>query len=84
MKLVVCSRCSDIFNLKAYTKSCSCGKASGRYIDGLNAVISGTAIPIGFENSSFIDAIRNRPTCGLGSRFEAFIIPESCPTITEE
>ncbi len=33
---------------------------------------------------SFLEAIKNRPQSGLGSRFEAFVIPENVPTINIE
>ena len=49
--------------------------------DGLNAEIGGRAIPLGFDNGSFVRALSDRPKEGLGRRFEAFVIAEQCPTI---
>jgi hypothetical protein len=64
---------------------CQCRESGGRYsTDGLKAVIWGDAIPIGFCNSSFIKALQNRPQEeGMGERFEAFVIPVECATITQ-
>ena len=39
------------------------------------------AMPLGFTNSLFKNAIETRPYSGLGKLFEAFVIPEKCPTI---
>lgn len=85
MKLIFCPKCSDVVKLSAKgLRRCECGKASGQYDkDGLNATISGTAIPIGFSNPSLSKALQNRPENGLGQTFEAFVIPKTCPTIKE-
>lgn len=83
MKLLLCEECSDIFNLALEEKSCSCGKAKGRYVDELNAVYSG-GIPIGFANSTFIRAVVNQPKSGMGKEFVAFVIPADCPTFKKE
>jgi hypothetical protein len=66
---------------------CLCGKSWGRYKDILNAVYGGDAVMLGFANDSLRDAIamnklRQRVSARSGVRFEAFIIPESAPTIT--
>ncbi len=63
---------------------CTCKQSYGKYIDNLNATISLTAIPIGINNTSFVDALKQRPYLmkgGPGCRFEAFVIPDECPTI---
>jgi hypothetical protein len=85
MKLIFCPKCSDVVKLSTKgLRRCECGKASGQYEkDGLNATISGTAIPLGFANSSLTKALQNRPENGLGQTFEAFVIPKTCPTIKE-
>jgi len=81
MKLLYCPECEDLFNLRAGKwKICSCGKARGRYMDGLQAVYSG-GIPVGFQNRSFRAALLGQPEKGLGRRFEAFVIPKECPTM---
>jgi len=87
MKLLMCTECNDIFNLKYKTKACTCGKTEGRYVDDLNATYSGPAIPIGFANTSFLEACRrqtfmniieqdSKNVCCDGEEFTAFIIPE--------
>lgn len=85
MKLIFCPICQDVVKLDYDPRFCECEKSSGYYMeDGLNAVIFGKAIPIGFANSSLAEALRCRPQDGMGKRFEAFVIPYDCPTIREE
>lgn len=86
MKLLLCLKCSDIFSLSRKEKTCSCGETKGKYIDELNAEISGDCEPIGFANTSFFKALKmqrienkhydgNKNTCCNGVEFHAFIIP---------
>lgn len=82
MKLLLCPECSDIFNLQAHVKTCGCGQARGQYIDNLNAVYSG-GIPLGFANTTFLEAVANQPQAGDGKTFTAFVIPVMCPTFKE-
>ena len=85
VKLIFCPQCEDIRRLAHGLRYCSCARSWGYYRgDGLNAVIGGGAIPIGFENKSFVEALKSRPAGGMGSRFEAFVIPEKCPTVVDE
>jgi hypothetical protein len=83
MKLLYCPHCHDIFNLK-YKKyqECQCGKSSGYYTDDVNAVYSGDAIILGIANSSFIAALENRPESGMGSNFNAWVMPEKVDSLT--
>lgn len=96
MKLLLCPECQDVRKLgklryttcecskcvQLYATFCECGESWGYYrADGLNAIVDGEAIPLGFLNSSLVDAIRNRPVSGDGSRFEAFVIPIVCDTV---
>jgi hypothetical protein len=81
VKLLLCLKCKDVFNLNYALKKCSCGEVEGKYLDKLNATYKGeNAVPIGFDNFSFADAIRNQPIEGMGERFTAFTIPKDCPT----
>ncbi|MFW9874521.1 MAG: hypothetical protein ACFFG0_15550 [Candidatus Thorarchaeota archaeon] len=81
MKLIFCPKCQDVRKLQLSKNiSCSCGCSGGMYLNDLNAIYFGDAIPIGFSNSSFAKAIRNQPEEGQGGRFEAFIIPKKCNT----
>ena len=81
MKLLICPKCSDMFNLTKEVKKCGCGSTGGYYKDdGLNASYWG-GIPVGFINSSLIKAIKNQPESGLGETFKAFVIPKVCPTM---
>ena len=85
MKLLLCTKCSDVFSLKVKkVRTCSCGEIAGEYTDNYNARYWGAyAIPIGFANSSLVDTIKEQSALGnrpdlLGRRFEAFIIPDDC------
>lgn len=92
MKLVFCSLCHDIFNLRLHSKSCSCENITAKYLeDGLQAEIivkeRGTAWPIGFANESFFTklAVQSRKVTHsqkFGDRFEAFFIPLLASTIS--
>ena len=82
MKLLLCNTCGDIIQLSKTTTTCQCGSCGGHYKeDGLNAIYYGPAVPIGFHNSSFTDAISNQPEYGNGIEFTAFVIPKVCPSM---
>ena len=82
MKLLLCTKCDDVFRLDYSDRQCKCGQSWGYYLsDGLNASYGGPCIPLGFSNRSLLEAIQNQPEEGLGERFEAFIIPKNCPTM---
>ena len=84
MKLLYCPSCYDIRKLHLNRLTfCKCGISSGMYIDDLNAVYHGCAIPIGIDNCSFLYATINRPDEGEGETFEAFVIHHECPTVKE-
>ena len=80
MKLILCPHCQDVRKLDAELTICRCGKSCGKYLNDLDAVYGGSAIPLGFENSSLVSAIRHQPKQGMGERFTAFVIPKECPT----
>jgi hypothetical protein len=82
MKLIMCTKCFDIVKCLRTDRTCQCGQSGGKYAeDGLYATYWGSAVPLGFANSSFVRALKNQPfEAGLGERFEAFVIPEICPT----
>tara|TARA_B110000305_G_C19223663_1_gene531782 strand:+ start:421 stop:768 length:348 start_codon:yes stop_codon:yes gene_type:complete len=68
--------------LSRTTRTCQCGATGGHYKeDGLNAIYYGPAIPLGFANSSFRDARDNQPEFGMGTVYNAFVIPKVCPTM---
>lgn len=83
MKLIICTECWDVFKLEHETRRCKCGKCEGRYLeDGLNAEFKGeTAVPIGFANTSLLEAIEAQPDVGWGKEFTAFVIPKVCKTM---
>lgn len=84
MKLIYCPHCHDVRKLGYTLTTCECGRSFGKYDkDGLNAMYSGEAVPIGFANQSFIGAFLDQPESGQGRHFEAFVIPKECPTFTQ-
>ncbi len=86
MKLIFCPICHDIVRLTTQKdRSCFCDSSWGNYeADGLNATYGGAAVPLGFDNSSFVNAVKNQPSIGLGKTFEAFVIPAKCNTFKKE
>lgn len=86
MKLLFCKKCHDVFSLKERVeKTCSCGAVAGMYLNTDDAYYRGDdAVPLGFGNSTFVDAIRNQPKEGMGERFLAFSIPKECPTFKKK
>jgi len=84
MKLILCKYCNDVVKLRFEKTTCECGKCWGQYVDPIYAVINKEAIPIGFNNYSLIEAIKQRPKEGKGSLFEAFVIPKKCGTVKVE
>lgn len=84
MKLILCTKCHDVFKLTTNeTRQCKCGVCGGFYKeDGVQAEYWGDpAVPLGFANSSLVDAVRNQPEKGLGELFEAFVIPKECSSM---
>ena len=83
MKLLFCRKCEDLFRLTKEERSCECGHTSGYYLeDGLYAEYFGEdAVPLFVANSSFIQAVLDRPHSGKGSIFTAGVIPEVCDTM---
>ena len=83
-KLMVCTYCDDIISLRLMPRSCECGRSKGFLFDESRAEVNGKyAVPIGFANHSFINAVKFRPKRGLGLRFEAFVVPEVCEGIKQ-
>ena len=83
MKLFFCPHCQDVMKLQDEERACKCGRSWGRYVDGLNATIGGSAVPIGFGNGSLADALEARPDDGKGSTFLAFVIPKRCESVVD-
>jgi hypothetical protein len=82
MKLLFCPKCQDARKLQYRRVFCECGKSWGNYLeDGLNAYMGGEAIPLGFDNPSLQQALRNQPEQAPGKRFDAFVIQKNCDTI---
>lgn len=85
VKLLLCLKCSHIFNLDYNERMCDCGSTKGKYINQQEAIYSGKhSIPLGVANDSLINAIKNQPQEGMGEEFSAFVIPKICPTFIFE
>lgn len=94
MKLLFCPHCTDVRKLPIRAPGmgagvCECGKSWGYYTDDINAVYGGDAVMLGFANSSLAGAIQAQrkygdTATGQGRTFEAFIIPESAPSVKRE
>lgn len=99
MKLLVCFLCHDVVALRHETRSCTCGRTSGQYVDEVRAVIRGTLgnfAGLGFGNSSLSSALRAQldqgdlpPAHSFGGQapgrsFDAFVLPANCPSVTYE
>lgn len=81
MKLIVCAECNDMFNLDKHIKKCSCGKSKGVYLeDGVHALFSGPAVPLGIRNSEFFNAVYQQPEKGQGPEFTGWVMPVLCET----
>jgi hypothetical protein len=83
MKLFFCPFCKDILALRKHYRSCECGRSGGKYIDNINAEISGEAIALGIHNMSLGTAIGLQPLKGWGKRIDAFVIPKICSTVSK-
>ena len=95
MKLLYCHWCGDIFNLTFKDKKCSCGNASGKYLehtpegelDGLNAEYSpkGVAImPFMINSNDFKIAFTewsSSPAKQIEFPMRACSIPMECKTL---
>ena len=76
MKLIFCKNCKDIFSLNRFIRKCLCGQSKGRYTGTQISWYSGEhAIPLGFDNISFMQAIDSKD-----DEFIAFRITDDCPT----
>ena len=81
MKILYCPACKDLFRLHRAPRFCQCKASWGHYkTDGWHALIGGKAIPVGIDNGSFQNAIKNRDAT-ISVSFESFIIPFVCSTI---
>lgn len=95
MKLLFCTICHDVLRLTRAERACVCGRCRGLYTDGTNAEVWGPNLVLGFSNWSFAEAIAaqlergdlDEPMGGIygslprGRVFEAFIIPDVCPSV---
>lgn len=84
MKLILCPDCHQAISLRNTLTKCECEKSWGKYINDIDAIYGGNAIPLGFDNSSLVSSIKRQPAKGLGETFTAFVIPKQCPTFKRE
>ena len=57
MKLLLCTKCGDLFKLHSRKKKCSCKICSGKYMDEINVEVSGPCLVLGVDNNEIIRAI---------------------------
>lgn len=93
MKLLFCTNCHDLFRLDKKLRVCNCGRCYGRYVDNVNVEVSEEGIVVGFDNYSFVEALKKHkkqpngiPVNGYyfthkGFDFNAFIIPEGAQSV---
>ena len=63
MKLLLCIRCNEVFNLGFTERACSGQHTGGRYVDELNARVCGSRQDmqvLGFANSTLVQALRQQ------------------------
>lgn len=63
MKLLLCIKCNQIFNLSGVYKECDGNHGGGQYINRLDAKVWGdreSIFVLGFTNSSLGSALRNQ------------------------
>lgn len=63
MKLLLCAKCSQIFNLTRTYQECRGGHGGGQYVNELDAKIWGpkkTIFVLGFANSTLTGALRDQ------------------------
>ncbi len=80
----MCGRCRDIVRLHHESKSCECGKSSGRYLDSNQAVYSDDAIPIGMHNFDLQYVLRYWPINARTRDIRAWTFAKDAPTYTYE
>lgn len=83
MKLIFCKECHDVIALHRDKLWCLCGKSGGQYLDGINAVWWGPAVPLGFSNFSFNEARFDQSDDPPGRCFKAFVIEKNCKTFKQ-
>lgn len=87
MKLLLCPKCGDIFNLNMTMKICSCGNTKGRYNDNINAIHIGDGIPLCISNPSIREAIMFQkhkdvkyPDEFYGEKIDSWVCPANSTT----
>ncbi len=83
MKLIMCGSCHDVVKLDHESRSCKCGKSSGRYLDHNQAVYSGYAMPIGMRNDDLRLAWFNW-IAGKTTDIRTYTFAKDAPTYTYE
>lgn len=84
MKLIFCTKCKDVVAIRPQNRSCFCGSSWGQYLSSVDAVFGGEAVPLGFANYSFLEALQDQPDESPGTVFTAFVIEKNCPTFRRD
>ena len=73
MKLLLCAKCNQIFNLTREYQECLGGHGGGQYADEINAKVWGDPnriFVLGFANSTLVNALKTQ--IQLGDSSETF------------
>jgi len=57
VKLLHCMMCGDVFQLRMKERACECGRCSGKYVDRVNAEVSGPCVSLAIGNGDLRRAI---------------------------
>lgn len=79
VKLLFCPDCHDVFRLFEESRSCRCGKISGRYLDDVNAEVSPGAVSLAIGTGSLQVALAKRWAMGDNKLRHEYV--EGCPLI---
>lgn len=87
MKLLFCTKCGSIRNVKRTPTTCECGEVVAQYLsDSVSCQWNGKGELLGFTNSSLIAALRDQRakgdrSDGMGREFVAFVIPHNALSV---
>jgi hypothetical protein len=59
MKLLNCTLCNDVVALAPETRTCYCGKASGKYINRMDVEVKGKCRILGMRNDQYLQSFKD-------------------------
>lgn len=83
MKLLICSRCSDVFKLDYDLRQCQCGHVKGRYdANGSTAVTNGNGTQLALGNGDVQRAIYGMSGMDPATPREGYYAPDAPSRLT--